>query len=312
MSATRTIDESYAQNGRGRGFLPSFSQSVQLQIWAYAFLFPMVALLVAFKFWPMIQAFQLSLHSYDLLTPPRYVGLSNYNLLLGDPKFIRSVGVTLYFMFGTCIPLWVLSLGLAVAFNRSFPGRGLIRLAYFIPCIMPTVVYGTVWRFLYHPYGIVNLGLQSIGLPPLDWLSSSTWVIPAFILSTEWRLVPYFMIVFLAGLQGIPEDLKEAASIDGASPIQSFWHITIPLLQPTILLVVIVSLIMMSRSFTNAYVMTGGGPNGASLVIGLYIYEAAFTQFRMGVASAASMMLLAGTMLLTGLQLWLFRDRRAV
>jgi ABC-type sugar transport system permease subunit len=124
MSAIRTIDETYSPPTPPRGLFHKLSaRQVQLQLWAYAFLFPMVALLRAFKFWPMIQAFNLSLHSYDLLTPPRYVGFADYTLLLGDPKFIRSVEWRLVpdFMLGTCIPHWILSLGLAVIFNRSFP-----------------------------------------------------------------------------------------------------------------------------------------------------------------------------------------------
>jgi multiple sugar transport system permease protein len=277
-------------------------------LWGYVFLAPMLLLLVTFKLIPMVQAFRLSLTSYDLLTPPRYVGFDNYVGLMSDGRFIKSVGVTLYYTFGTCVPIWFLSLGLALVFNMALPARNYLRLAYFLPTIVPIVVFGMIWKFLLHPYGLLNVGIESLGLPPVDWLTSSSAVVPAFILSSEWRFAPYFMVVYLAGLQNIPQELKEAASIDGANARQRFWYIVLPLLRPTILLVVVVSVIMASKAFTNVLVISGGGPNGASTVIGLYIYQQAFQFFKMGVASAASMVLLAGIMLLTLFQMWLFRE----
>ena len=295
---------------RGRSILRLNARQVQANLWAYAFLLPMLVLLVGFKFIPMLRAIQISFTNYDLLSPPRFVGLNNYVILLTDPRFQQSVGVTLYYMFGTALPLWVLSLAAALAFNQRFPGRRWLRVAFFLPSIMPYVVFGTVWQFLFHPYGLVNVGLQAIGLPAVQWLSNPSAVIPGFILATDWRSVPYFMIVFLAGLQNIPAELHEAAAIDGANARQRLWYITLPLLKPTMILVMVVSLIFLSRSFTTAYVMTGGGPNGASTVVGLFIYQAAFSEFRMGIASAASVLLLLGTLVLTAVQLRLFRDGR--
>jgi multiple sugar transport system permease protein len=277
-------------------------------LWGYAFLAPMLLLLVTFKLVPMVEAFRLSLTSYDLLTPPRFVGLDNYVSLMSDSRFIKSVGVTLYYTFGTCVPIWFISLGLALVFNMALPARNYLRLAYFLPTIVPIVVFGMIWKFLFHPYGLLNVGIESVGLPPVDWLTNSAAVIPGFILSSEWRFAPYFMVVYLAGLQNIPQELKEAASIDGANARQRFWYIVLPLLRPTILLVVVVSVIMASKAFTNVLVISGGGPNGASTVIGLYIYQQAFQFFKMGVASAASMVLLAAIMLLTLFQMWIFRD----
>jgi multiple sugar transport system permease protein len=286
------------------------ARRLQANLWAYAFLAPILILLIGFKFVPMLRAIQISFTNYDLLSPPKFVGLNNYAILLTDPRFQQSVGVTLYYMFGTALPLWVLSLAAALAFNQKFPLRRWLRVAFFVPSIMPYVVFGTVWAFLFHPYGLINVGLQAVGLPAVQWLSNPSAVVPGFILATDWRSVPYYMIVFLAGLQNVPTELYEAAAIDGANAVQRFWYITMPLLKPTIVLVMVVSLIFLSRSFTTAYVMTGGGPNGASTVVGLYIYQAAFSQFRMGIASAASVMLLLGTLLLTAVQLRLFRDGR--
>jgi len=288
------------------------ARQLHANLWAYGFLLPIMALLIGFKFVPMLRAIQISFTSYDLLSPPKFVGLNNYVILATDPRFQQSVGITLYYMFGTAIPLWVLSLAAAMAFNQRFPGRGWLRVGFFLPSIMPYVVFGTVWAFLFHPYGLINVGLESLGFPAVAWLSNTSAVIPGFILATDWRAIPYYMIIFLAGLQNIPAELHEAAAIDGANAPQRFWYITLPMLKPTIVLVMVVSLIFLSRSFTAAYVMTGGGPDGASTVVGLYIYQAAFSQFRMGIASAASVLLLLGTLLLTLLQLRLSRGGRVV
>jgi multiple sugar transport system permease protein len=157
----------------------------------------------------------------------------------------------------------------------------------------------------------LNVGIESLGLPGVSWLTNSAAVIPGFILASEWRFVPYFMVVYLAGLQNIPQELNEAAEVDGADARQRFWYITLPLLRPTMLLVMVVSIIMMSKAFTSVLIISGGGPNGASTVLGLYVYQLAFQFFQMGLASAASMLLLAAIMILTLLQLWAFKDRQA-
>lgn len=278
------------------------------QTWGYAFLLPMFLLLVVFKFIPMIQAFRLSLTNYDMLSPPRFVGLSNYTHLMNDPLFHQSVGATVYYVFGTCVPLWFLSLGLALIFNLRLPAKNLLRMAYFMPAVMPVVVYAVIWRFMFHPYGLLNVGLGHLGIAPINWLADATAIMPGFILSSEWRFVPYFMIIFLAGLQGIPQEYHEAAAIDGASTVQRFFAITLPLLRPTILLVVVISIIQMSKVFANVLIISGGGPNGVTRVLPLFIYQTGFQFFKMGLACAASILLLLGVMVFTLAQLRLFRD----
>jgi ABC-type sugar transport system permease subunit len=203
------------------------------QLWGYAFLLPMLALLIVFKVVPMGRAVYLSLTSYDLLSPPRYVGLRNYAALWQDPLFHQSARVTLYYVLGTCVPLWGLALLLALVLNRSWPARGALRLAYFLPAVVPHVVHAIIWRFLFHPYGLLNRGLETLGLPAIAWLADSRAIVPGFILANLWRFAPYFMVVYLAGLESIPAEYYEAASIDGASPGQQFRHITLPLLRPT-------------------------------------------------------------------------------
>ncbi len=284
------------------------SREAQHQTWGYLFLLPMFLLLVVFKFIPMFQAFWLSLTDYDLLTPPRFIGLRNYTHLLGDPLFHQSVWATLYYVFGTCLPLWVLALGLALIFNTRVPLKNWLRSAYFMPAVMPVVVYAVIWRFMFHPYGLLNVGLEQVGLGPIDWLSDARAVIPAFILSSEWRFVPYFMIIYLAGLQNVPQEYQEAASIDGASALQRFRYITLPLLRPTILLVIVISIIQMSKVFVNVLIISGGGPYGLSRVLPLFIYQTGFQFFKMGLACAASIFLLVGVLVFTLAQLRLFRD----
>ena len=278
------------------------------QLWGYFFLLPMFLLLVVFKFLPMFRAFYLSLTSYDLLSPPRFVGLRNYLTLIHDPLFHQSVWATAYYVFGTCLPLWFLSLALALVFNATLPARSFLRLIYFIPAIVPVVVYATIWRFMFHPYGLLNIGLQLLGLPAINWLADTTAIMPGFILAAEWRFAPYFMILYLAGLQNIPEEYYEAAAIDGAAGFQRFRFITLPLLRPTVLLVVVVSIILMSKVFTNVLIISGGGPDGATRVLSLFIYQTGFQFFKMGLATAASIFLLLGTMAFTLIQLRLFRE----
>jgi ABC-type sugar transport system permease subunit len=284
------------------------SRRARHQLWGYVFLLPMLGLLIVFKFIPMVRALYLSLTSYDLLSPPRFVGLRNYATLFQDPLFHKSVWVTTYYVLGTCVPLWGFALALALVLNRPLPARSALRLAYFLPAIVPPVVHAIIWRFLFHPYGLLNRGLMTLGLPAIAWLADSRAVLPGFILANQWRFVPYFMIVYLAGLQSIPAEYYEAASIDGASPGQRFRHITLPLLRPTILLVMVASIILMSKVFTSVLIVSNGGPDGASRVLSLFIYQTAFQYFKMGLACAAAVCLLLGTMGFALFQIRLFRN----
>ena len=280
------------------------------QLWGYGFLLPMLALLVLFKFAPMTLALYLSLTEYDLLGPPRLVGLRNYVTLAHEPLFFQSLWVTVYYVFGTCVPLWVLSLALALVFSSAIPARGVLQLVYFLPAVVPLVVHGVAWRFVLHPYGLLNASLRALGLPAVDWLADSRAVVPGLILASEWRLVPYFMILYLAGLRAIPKEYHEAASIDGASAIQRFRHVTLPLLRPTIALVVVVSTLLTSKAFTSVLFISNGGPDGASRVLSLFIHQTGFQYLKMGLASAASVVFLLSILVFTLVQLRLFRDAR--
>jgi ABC-type sugar transport system permease subunit len=171
---------------------------------------------------------------------------------------------------------------------------------------MPIIAVCLVWRFLLHPYGLVNQILQPLGFGRIDWLTSSSTAMPAIIMVTVWRFAPYFMVIFLAALLALPEDYYEAAELDGAGAIRRFFHITLPLLMPTIFFVVVVSALLCARIFLMPYLITGGGPGNATRVLSMLIYETGFSYLKMGQAAAISVVLFTIMMVFTGLQIRLF------
>jgi ABC-type sugar transport system permease subunit len=234
------------------------------------------------------------------------VGLENFIDLLWDPLFLNSARVSVAYVVFSCVPVWVLSLGLAVLFNREIRARNLFRSAAFMPVVMPMVVNALVWTFMYHQDGVVNTILGWFGIDPVPWLRSSTWALWAVIIIGIWRATPYYMVIFLAGLQAIPNEYYEAAKIDGASAWTEFRHITLPLLKPTTLLVMVMSVIVAMKVFAVPLIMTGGGPADSTRVLPLFIYQTAFEFFKMGRAAAMSVFLFAAVMVFTLFQIRLF------
>ena len=285
----------------------SFSLRNRLRLAGFFFVLPALIHLVIFKLYPMLEAFRLSFYRYDLMSPPVFNGLRNYNLLWENPLFHQSFWVSVKYMFGVSVPEWFLALGLALLLNRQMPGRSLIRLAYFFPIAMSQIVVALVWKFMYHPYGLVNTLLEVFGIGRINWLSTEETALPALIAIGVWRGIPLFGVLYLAGLQTIPKEYYEAATIDGAGPLQRFIHITIPLLLPTILFVMVMTLLSAVKVFLNPMVMTEGGPNGTTRVLPYFIYQTGFAYFRMGEAAAASMVLFAFIFALTLIQLKLLR-----
>jgi ABC-type sugar transport system permease subunit len=283
--------------------------SLQTRLCWVGFLFVLPALLhlALFKFYPMLVALQLSFYKYDLMTPPRFTGLDNYQTVWNNPLFHQSFWVSVKYMFGVSVPEWFLALALALLLNRQLPGRALIRLAYFFPIAMSQIVVALVWKFMYNPLGVVNTVLGWVGVERINWLATEQSALPALILIGIWRGIPLFGVIYLAGLQAIPREYHEAATVDGAGPWQGLVHITIPLLLPTILFVMIMSLLSAMKVFLNPLVMTEGGPNGTTRVLPYFIYDTAFAYHRMGEAAAASMVLFAFAFLLTLIQLRLLR-----
>jgi multiple sugar transport system permease protein len=278
----------------------------KIQLWGVAFVLPTIAFFIVFKYGPMIAAMELSFTSYDMVSTSQFVGLENYRSLAADPVFQESLLNTFIYIGGSTLLITVVGLGLALAINARVPGARHCMTAMFLTNLMPIIAVCLVWKFLLHPYGVVNQFLQPFGVDRVDWLTNSSTAMPAIIAVTVWRFAPYFMVVFLAGLLAIPDDYYEAAQLDGANALRRFWHITLPLLAPMVVFVIIVSALLCSRIFLMPYVITGGGPGNATRVLSMLIYDTGFSYLKMGRAAAISVILFAIMMVFTFLQMRLF------
>ena len=273
---------------RGRGL----SQARREELIAYAFILPSFLGFFVFLVVPMFFSLGISFYDWELLTPPRFTGIANFQALLTDRVFGGVVVNTIYYTLGL-VPLnLVISLGLAVWLNTRLRGLTFYRSAFFVPVVTVTVAVALIWRWMYEPrFGIIDAALRAVGLPAPLWLGDESWALPAIIIMSVWKGFGYNMVLFLAGLQGIPVTIYEAAMIDGASAWQRFWRITLPLLSPTVFLAVVLTVISSFQVFDQAYVMTNGGPANATNTIVLYIYQNGFQYFRMGYASAIAWVL---------------------
>jgi multiple sugar transport system permease protein len=271
---------------------PRLSLARQEELTAYLFILPSLLGFVVFLVVPMVASLGISFYDWELLTPPRFIGLKNFATLVTDRVFRDVVWNTVYYTFGL-VPLnLVVSLGLALWLNTRLRGLTLYRMAFFLPVVTVTVAVALIWRWMYEPRaGIIDVGLRAIGLPGPAWLGDTHWAMPAIIIMSVWKGFGYNMVLFLAGLQGIPVNLYEAAMIDGANGWQRFWRITLPLLSPVVFLAVVLTVISSFQVFDQAYVMTNGGPANATNTIVLYIYQNGFQFFRMGYASAIAWVL---------------------
>ncbi len=268
------------------------------------FLAPALILLGLFVIWPIAYLFYLSFTTGNFTQAgTRLVGLRNYWRLLYTPDFWQVLGNTIYFTLATVIPSLIIPLGLAVLLNRNLQWRGLLRTAYFIPSITSLVAVGLGFRWLFQTEGPVNALLNAIGIPSIAWLSSTIWAMPVLILLSIWKQIGFNMVVFLAGLQAIPQQRYEAAELDGANSWQQFWHITLPGLRPTFVFAAVTTAIFTLRSFEQVYVITGGGPLNSTNLLVYYIYDQAFAQFDFGYAAAAATVLLVVALFLVYLQL---------
>ena len=271
---------------------------------AYLFILPSFAGFVIFLIVPMVASLGISLYDWELLVPPHFIGLDNFAALAKDTVFRQVLLNTLTYTVGLVPTNIVVSLGLAVWLNTRLRWVNLYRLAFFLPVVTVTVAVALIWKWLYDPFaGLINLGLHLIGLPGPNWLSDPHWAMPALILMSVWKSFGYNMVLFLAGLQGIPASIYEAATIDGASPWQRLWRITLPLLSPTMFFAVVMTVISSFQVFDQAYIMTGGGPANATDTIVLYIYQNGFQFFRMGYASAIAWVLFTLIFIVTLVQL---------
>jgi multiple sugar transport system permease protein len=276
------------------------------QWWGLAFVLPVVGFFAVFSVFPVLFGFAISLTDYNLLDPPEFVGLDNFSNLLTDKLFLTALGNTLIFVFGATLPVWVLSLLAAILFDQAFRGRGILKTVFFLPVLPPIVVVAVVWRMLLHPNGIMTwLAGAWRGVTEIPWLASSAIAPYAMIFVHDWSTVPFFMLIWLAGLAGIAPELREAAHIDGASAWRTFWHIELPGLRGTAVLVAALSTINAFQTFTLQYVITPdpGGPANSTLVLGLLVLKYGFQYFRMGDAAAVSVVMFAMILAVTAIQL---------
>jgi len=261
---------------------------------AYMFIAPSFLLFTVFLIVPVFASLYWSFTEYNILQPPKFVGFQNYaNILFHDPRFWKAMTNTVIFVIGTVPTSIVISLLLAMAIDQNIRFKNWFKTFFFIPSITSIIAISVIWKWLYASgkYGLFNHFLSSIGIPPVNWLGVD-WTLPSIIMMSVWGGLGYNMILFIAGLQGIPQVFYEAAEVDGASDWDKFRNVTLPLLRPTMLFVSIMSIISAFQVFEQVYIMTYnsegavGGTLDCALTIVAYLYETGFQRFSMGYASA--------------------------
>jgi multiple sugar transport system permease protein len=265
---------------------------------AYFFLAPAVSAIFVFFFLPVIAAFAISFTDFDIYTlgdfsTLRFVGLENYFKLFDDELFWTALRNTFYFVFAAGPLSIAVSLGAALLLNSKLVKyKAIFRLSYFLPVVTTLVAVAIIWRFIYHKnFGLMNYFLGFFDINPIDWLGDPVWAMPAIIIMAVWKNFGYNMIIFIAGLQNIPEELYEAADIEGANAFQKFKSITLPMLAPTTLFITIITMIGYFQLFAEPYVMTQGGPLNSTLSIVQYMYQEGFRWWNMGYSASIAFVL---------------------
>lgn len=280
------------------------------------FLGPALAAIGVFFFLPVLAALVMSFTDFDIyslgdIRYARFVGFRNYTQLFADPLFWKALGNTVYFLV-VGGPLSVaVSLGAALLLHSKLVRyKPLFRFIYFMPVVTTLVAIAVVWRYVYHPrFGLLNAAMAALGFSPIDWLGDPQWAMPALIMMAIWKNFGYNMIIFIAGLQNIPASLYEAASIDGAGPLQQFFKITLPMLAPTTLFISIITMIGYFQFFAEPYVMTQGGPLNSTLSIVLLMYQQGFRWWNMGYSAALAFILFAMILVVSVFQTRLQRQK---
>ncbi|HXF64435.1 MAG TPA: sugar ABC transporter permease [Caldilineaceae bacterium] len=296
----------YARSADAKGWWATWRRHLFFRRSIYGILFVVPAMLffAVFSLYPMISGLYLSLTDYTLLKAPIFVGFKNYIGLMTNKEFLNGLQVTGMFVLGTTVPKWIISLALALLFIQPFKGREVFKVLYFTPTLLSAVVLSLVWKLLFNANGLATaLVGPLVGKPEIFWLSHATLTPLALIMVDNWAGVPFFMIVWIAGLVGIPKDFYEAALIDGAGRWQAFWNITLPLLRPTTLFVVVISTIGALQAFSLQFIMTKGGPSNVTTTIALLVYNYGFNYFRMGVAAAMSVIMFIFIIIVTLIQI---------
>lgn len=281
------------------------------QYWGLIFVLPAVLFFVVFFLYPLVTGFALSLTDFTLLRPPVWVGLDNYLDLLKDRLFLKSINVTLGYVFGSTVPTWILSLLAALLFYQKFPGREGLKLLFFSPLLPSVAVVSVIWVVLLHPSGILTHIIGPFfGKAEITWLHDLQLSPIVIVVARVWSVIPFYMLIWLAGLTAIPQEMRDAARVDGANRLQSFLSVELPLLRPTAVFVMAVSTIAAFQGFTLQFVIAPnkGGPVDVNTTLGIVIWKYGFQFFRMGDAAAVSVVLFAFIMIITGMQLRLGRS----
>lgn len=292
------------------GLLPEMTPKHREAFVGYLFILPTYIGFTIFILYPLVESMRISFQEFSLLRGSTYIGLDNYAQMFADPRlriaYINTIIFTLFAVFFNA----GIGLILAVMLNRRLPilMRNLYRSIFFFPVLIAHTYIAVIWRFLYQQdTGVINYYLGVVGIDPVPWLSNAHWAMAAIIILDVWKNTGFAMLVFLAGLQSIPNEYYEAAQLDGANERQLFFRITIPMLSPTIFFILVIFMIGALQVFDTIIVLTAGGPGDATRSVVLYIYEIAFRTFNMGYAAAVSMTLFAIILVLTALQFWISR-----
>jgi multiple sugar transport system permease protein len=294
MTTTSTTPARSTSRRAGVGLLAGRSpQERRNTFWGLVFTAPAIIGLLWFTAYPVLMSIYYSFTSATMVKPADWIGLDNYQSLLTDANWWGSLGNTLYYLIAS-VPLGIaVALALAILLNLKVRGQSVYRVIFYLPAIVPIVASAVVWLYVFNPqYGVFNTVLAWFGITGPGWLAAPNWAMPALIIFTTWG-VGNLMIIMLAGLQDVPQDLHDQAMVDGAGPLRRFRHVTIPFLSPHLLFALVTGLIAGFQFFTPVFVLTNGtgGPAGKTLVSGLYLYQNAFQFFKVGYASAIAWIL---------------------
>jgi len=290
----KPVEEAAPERGRafGRHYLP--------------FAYPALAITAAVIVFPWLFTIYMSLHDWKIGQQREYVGLANFAKLATDPRFLESIGHTLYFTVLAVVLPVIFGTIAALIFNERFPLRGLLRAIFILPMMATPVAVALVWTMMFHPQlGVLNYLLSLVGLPPQLWVYEPSTVIPSLVLVEVWHWTPLVMLIVLGGLAALPAEPYESAKIDGATGWQMFRHITLPLIMPFLLVAIVIRTIDALKAFDTIYVITQGGPGTASETINIYLYLNAFSFYNIGYASAVTIVFFVLIVLLAVMLLYL-------
>jgi putative chitobiose transport system permease protein len=282
------------------------SRPIADRLTPYLFLLPAAIVLILTVFWPTLQAFYLSFteYGYDLTQTPKWIGTANLERLWRDPLFWKTLGQTLLYLVCAVPILVTVPLVLAVLVNRQLRGIRWFRAAYYTPVVISMVVAGLAWKYLYAENGLLNSVLAALGFADgIPWLTSPDLALFSVMIVTVWKGLGYYMTIYLAGLQSIPEDLYEAAALDGSDGWQKHLDITVPLMRPYLFLVAVISSLSAMKVFEEVFIMTQGGPLDSSKTVVYYLYEQAFSRLEMSYACTIGLALFLAILLLSALNL---------